>query len=434
LLLLDYFIKMTISEPSTLQVLCMESIKLSLISNAIPNNWWESNGAFSLLPSEQVQSFLSNSISLKCLNLFRGCDVKDVDLCLFNTVSPIDFAMNIIIGSVLFEVFPLLQRLKLRNSGLTDYGLAHLSSNKYHAICSLDLQGSVSFTSEGLACLMDLKELKSLNISNCKIEINIWQLTQSFETLEIGGNDISFDAMQQIVDSSSKTLEVFTFWGYSNSRVEFSYFQLNTFEKIKTLDLRSVCPLPDFSSGRSVLEANMPVCYLSTLRDLDISFTDADDSTLTRLINLELTSLSLQGTKVSRKSLPTLSQMHSLQSLILSDTHLMKENRESRWSFMDLTSLHVLDLSRCSIDMAIQHRADIISGDCNLLFPPSLRELYLNGCSMISFMDQNEVMNKLNFGAITSSLSSLSSLKVLELSHAMFSASDWTAVLTNKLR
>lgn len=417
-------------EPSTLQCLCLETIQQCLSIFNIPDHWW--NGAFSMLSNEQAQALLCQSMNLKCLNLFSDCVATDVDLSVFKELSRTESAINNIIKSGIHEIFPNLQKLGLSHSAVTDYGLAHLSSSRYQDITNLDLSESLCFTVDGLSCLAELQKLVCLNIDNCKIALEFWPLDQHFETLLIGGNTISSSAMVQISNSSSDTLETFSLWGLSTSGggYEENYdhsLYLLCFEKLKKLDLRWVFPLPMFNLlSNEYDDLSKDIAFVPpfiNLQELDLSYTNADDNTLKNLKDFKLLFLSLNSTKITRKSIRNISNMYSLQSLDLSNTNLEGEKIGEILNFFDLINLHSLKLSGCVLEQRLY-----LTNEENMvisLFPFSLRVLIMNNCTFPSADMSSHVCV---------SIQVLSNLKVLEISHAKFDKQQWKVVLTNKSR
>jgi Leucine-rich repeat (LRR) protein len=414
------------TQPSTLQTLCVETIKKCLFTFNIPDHWF-CNGAFSILSNEQAQILLGQSMNLECLNLFNDCVATDVDLSLFRELTSTESAINNIIKSVLYEIFPMLQKLKLSQTAITDYGLAHLGCNRYQDIIDLDLSESIYFTFDGLSCLAELPKLANLNIQNCNVTLQYWPLSQCFEMLQIGGNNISSNTMVQISQTSSHTLENFSFWGLSTSEegVEDTYdhtLYLLCFTRLKKLDLRWVSPLPLLYFSTNDSHENI---VFTTLEELDLSYTNADDDTMKYIKDFKLLFLSLNGTKITRRSIRNISTMYSLQSLDLSNTNLGGEKFGEVLNFFNLVDLHTLILNGCEVEQRLYFTDQ--ENTVITLFPLNLRVLKMNECTLI--LSGSDI----NFH-LCESIRVLSNLKVLELSHAMFDKEHWEAVLTNKSR
>lgn len=417
------------TQPSTLQTLCIEKIKQCLFTFDIPDHWF-SNGAFSILSNEQAQILLGQSMNLECLNLFNDCVATDVDLSLFRELTPTEIAINNIIKNVLYEIFPMLQKLRLSQTAITNYGLAHLDCKRYQNITDLDLSESTYFTFDGLSCLAELPKLAYLNIQNCNVTLQYWPLSQCFEMIEMGGNNISSNTMVQISQTSSQTLENFCFWGLNTSEefAEESYdhtLYLLSFTRLKKLDLRWVSPLPLLYFSANEDDDSHENNFCATLEELDLSFTNADDDTMKHIKDFKLLFLSLNGTKITRRSIRDISTMYFLQSLDLSNTNLKGEKFGEVLNFFNLVDLHTLILSGCEVEHGLYSTDQ--ENTAVTLFPLNLRVLKMNECTLI--LSGSNINSHLY-----ESIRVLSNLKVLELSHAMFDKEHWEAVLTNKPR
>mmetsp|Transcript_15546 Transcript_15546/g.14877 ORF Transcript_15546/g.14877 Transcript_15546/m.14877 type:complete len:470 (-) Transcript_15546:18-1427(-) len=417
------------TQPSTLQTLCVETIKQCLFTFDIPDHWF-SNGAFSILSNEQAQILLGQSMNLECLNLFNDCVATDVDLSLFKELTSTESAINNIIKSAIYEIFPMLQKLSLSHTAISDYGLAHLGTDRYQDIVDLDLSESLCFTLHGLSCLTELQNLICLNIQNCKVILPYWPLSQCFEMLQIGGNTISSNTMVQISKTSSHTLENFSFWGLFTSKeiVEENYdytLYLLCFKRLKKLDLRWVSPLPLLYLPMNEHEDLYEGITLKTVEELDLSYTNADDNTIKHIKNFKLIFLSLNGTKITLKSIRNISTMYSLQSLDLSNTNLGSEKFSEGLNFSNLIDLHTLNLSGCELEQMAIFDFRITE---TMIFPLNLRVLIMN-----DFQNPPLISFPMNLH-LCESIQVLSNLKVLELSHAMFDKGHWDKVLTNKSR
>jgi Leucine-rich repeat (LRR) protein len=348
-------------------------------------------------------------LHLSAIPFFRKCTIKELDLTSsFHTGHA---SMEDLLSRDIPENFKELERLSIRRSLITDYGMSYLV-NYHFDLQHLDISASRGFSLESLELLNNMEQLISLSLEECGIHFDDWPLREckKLQEVRLGGNDLTCRTFQSLLQTCAESLQVLSIWGADCLGSIETEMMLIEAVQLHTLDMHWV---PSLSGCFSDVLANM-----NALTCLDCSHTNVNDYGVASFVDKPIKDLNLSFSGAQYASLVHISQMTSLQYVYLSNLCIDGEGAADAWSFAGLDMLRSVDMSQCTFKFSQRHWEALVS-ESAYLFPQGLRILKLSG-----------IIGETS--ALVGSLSKLSKLRALDLSENTSPAFPWDRALQGK--